>query len=129
MLSVKNLKSGYGKREILHNISFDVKEGNILAIIGPNGSGKTTLLKSINNIIKPTSGTIYFKDKKISALDRKEIAKIIAVVSQINDITYDFTVEQIVTMGRYPHQKDNKDNLEDKSIVEKSSDSLIDIYV
>jgi branched-chain amino acid transport system ATP-binding protein len=55
---VKNLHAGYGKVPVLRDVSFQVSEGEVVAIIGPNGAGKTTLLKTISGLIKPSSGEI-----------------------------------------------------------------------
>ena len=71
MLSIKNLKSGYNKSEILNDISLDVKPGEIIAIIGPNGAGKSTLLKSIFNLCEIYSGKIFFNNKNITKFQSK----------------------------------------------------------
>ena len=120
MLSIKNLTTGYGKKEIIHDVTFTVGEGEFLGVIGPNGSGKTTLLKCINHIIKPFSGTVQLDGNNLQELERKHIAKIVGVVPQITNIQYDFTVQQIIMMGRYSHQDGFYESEKDKKIVEKS---------
>ena len=65
MLNVKHLKKSFGKNVVLKDISFEVKEGDIIAIVGPSGSGKSTLLRSLNMIEKPSGGKIIFKGKDL----------------------------------------------------------------
>jgi len=66
MLSVSNLKVRYGNIEALHGVSFDVKRGEIVTLIGANGAGKTTLLTAVSGLIRPTGGTILFSGKDIT---------------------------------------------------------------
>lgn len=73
MLKIRNLESGYGKLRVLKNISMHVKSGEIVTIIGANGAGKTTLLNSIIRLVKPFSGDIFFKDKKINNVSSEKI--------------------------------------------------------
>ena len=65
MLNVKHLKKSFGKNVVLKDISFEVKEGDIIAIVGPSGSGKSTLLRCLNMIEKPTGGKIVFEGKDL----------------------------------------------------------------
>lgn len=103
-LEVKNLKFNIDEKEILKNISFKVNEGSFIGIIGPNGSGKSTLLKNIYRLYKPLSGEILLDNKNIKNMKNKECAKEIAVLSQESNTHFEFTVEQIVKMGRYPYK-------------------------
>lgn len=82
-LVVKDISFGYNKNvNVLDKVSFSVRSGEVLGILGPNGTGKTTLLKCINNIIKYRSGDIYFNGQSLSGLNQIEMAKIIAYVPQ-----------------------------------------------
>lgn len=103
-LQVKNLKFSIDKKEILKDISFNVPKGSFIGVIGPNGSGKSTLLKNIYRLYKPSSGTILIDNKDLSKMKDKECAKEIAVLAQESNSQFDFTVEQIVKMGRYPYK-------------------------
>lgn len=69
IISAKNIKKSYGKTEILHGVSLDVKQGEVLAIMGPSGSGKSTLLHSLAAIISVDSGEIMFDDRNIAKLN------------------------------------------------------------
>ena len=65
MIKIKNLKKKYGELEVLKGISTEIKEGEVISIIGPSGSGKSTFLRCINRLEEPTSGEITINDKNI----------------------------------------------------------------
>ncbi|MCX5641877.1 MAG: ABC transporter ATP-binding protein [Candidatus Omnitrophica bacterium] len=104
MLQVKNLSCGYGKKIILRDVTFQVKEGEVLGIIGPNGSGKTTLLRAITKVINPSRGEITLKGKNVGRMDFQEFAKTAAVVSQTLPGGF-VTLEEFVLLGRTPYFK------------------------
>jgi iron complex transport system ATP-binding protein len=103
VLSINNVDCYYDSVKIVENVSFSVKTGNFLGILGPNGSGKTTLLKSISRILKPKKGTILLEDQDIYALKPVDIAKKLSVVSQGTTIAFSFSALDVVLMGRSPH--------------------------
>ncbi len=120
-LKIDEIEFAYGEEVILKDISFNIEEGEFISIIGPNGSGKSTLLKTLNNIYTPRKGNIYLDGEKIQKIKRREIAKRISLVPQESQINYEFTVEEIVTMGRHPYKRRfEKENLEDKRIIEEA---------
>ena len=80
-LQVGELNAGYGKVPVLRDVSFQVGEGEVVAIIGPNGAGKTTLLKTVSGLIRPTSGEIRFRGQSIGGLAAHEEAR--AGISQM----------------------------------------------
>ena len=119
MLKISQLNFSYSAVPFIESMSFSINEGNYVGIIGPNGSGKSTLIKLIAGILNPLDGEILINHKNISKIDRKYIARIMAYVPQDVEMTFNFSVEQIVTMGRYPHEENlfTKDD-KSKSIVE-----------
>ncbi|MDO4178607.1 MAG: ABC transporter ATP-binding protein [Phascolarctobacterium sp.] len=111
------IKMCFGSKEILKGIDFKLKDKEFVGIIGPNGSGKSTFLKCIYRVQKPTGGDIYFDGKKIDEMTYRESALKLAVVAQHNFYSFDFSVMDVVLMGRSPHKKIlERDNLEDFSI-------------
>jgi len=100
---IEDLSFKYDTDEVLKNIDLEIPRGNFVSILGPNGSGKTTLLKNICNILKPNNGKILINNREVSNYKYKELAKIIAVVHQNSDIQFDFSVFDIVLMGRFPY--------------------------
>ena len=104
MVEIKNLSYRTKDRIILDNISIKFPEKKFIGIIGPNGAGKSTLLKNIYGVLAPSSGDIFIDDKNIKRINRKERAKKIAVLSQEDREDFDFSIEEIVEMGRYPHK-------------------------
>lgn len=95
---------GTNKKNILSNVSLYVASGNLVALVGPNGSGKTTLLRCIYGAIKPTGGSIILNGVQITEIPRRNLAKQIAVVLQELNTDLDFTVLDLVLMGRHPHK-------------------------
>ena len=93
----------YERDRVLKDISFETREGEFLGIIGPNGSGKTTLLKIIDGILAAQQGSVAINGTDIRKIKRHDVAKIIAVVPQDSPVTFSFTVQEIVLMGRAPH--------------------------
>jgi len=102
MLIIKNIFASYNKREILHNISFDVKNGEVLALIGPNGAGKSTLIRAISGVIE-SRGEIQTDGKKFFAMNPMEWARYVAVVPQAISLPPAFSVWETVLMGRTPY--------------------------
>jgi branched-chain amino acid transport system ATP-binding protein len=102
MLAVHNLRSGYGKIEVLHDVSLTIERGQIVTLIGANGAGKTTLLKTVSGLIRPTAGTIEFEEKNIV---RQPPHKIVGLgLSQVPEgraILKRMTVMENLRMGAY----------------------------
>jgi len=103
ILKVKDLSCGYGGLEVIKNISFSVREGEFLGIIGPNGAGKTTIFRAITKMLKPRKGEILYKGKDISGISPRNFAHEVAVMQQMLEIPFAFSVEEFVLMGRFSH--------------------------
>lgn len=104
-LNVENICVSIGNRQIVKDISLAVKSNKFVGLIGPNGSGKSTLLKSIYKVLKPQSGTVFLDKEDVLKASYSTVAKSMAVVSQFNPIEFDFSVYDMVLMGRSPHKK------------------------
>lgn len=118
-LSVKNLNVSYDNKKVIKNISFHIESGEIATIIGPNGSGKSTLIKAMGRCLKPECGSIYLGDKSINEISTKEVARQMAILPQMKNVSSDITVEELVSYGRFPHLKfGRKLSREDKEIID-----------
>jgi iron complex transport system ATP-binding protein len=89
--------------DVLHDVSVRITPGAIVGLIGPNGSGKTTLLRLLSGTQTPTRGTVSIDGAPLSSFSRRHLARRIAVVPQETHPSFDFSVLEIVLMGRYPH--------------------------
>ncbi|CAL7872840.1 ABC transporter, ATP-binding protein [Fusobacterium necrophorum subsp. funduliforme ATCC 51357] len=103
ILKIENLTYAIENNFISDNINISFKENTFTGVIGPNGSGKSTLLKQIYRVLKPTKGKIYLKNFDIEEISSKEIAKQMAVLPQENQSDFDYTVREIILMGRFPY--------------------------
>ena len=104
MIEVQNIYFGYDNRgNVLEELSFKVKKGELCAIFGPNGAGKSTLFKCIIGFLKPKRGDIYIEGKDITKMPIEDISKLIAYVPQEHKPPFPYLVKEIVLMGRTPH--------------------------
>ena len=101
MLEAKNITVKYGPCEVLRDVSFDLKTGEIIAVLGANGAGKTTLIRALNGTLPISTGEISINSKAIASFSRREIAQAIAVVAQENETKFPVTVLQFVLSGRF----------------------------
>lgn len=119
LYSIENLNQHYGSFAVLRNLTFTIEEGSMFGILGPNGSGKSTLIRTISGFHPPTSGKIELFNQPLSKYGSKELARLIAVLEQEGTPAVPFTVEQVVSMGRYPWLKPFSDlSPQDEAIVE-----------
>ena len=105
MLDAVEVSFGYDRSPqlVLRDVSIAVPRGAIVGLLGPNGSGKTTLLRLLSGTLTPAHGRIALAGAAIATLSRRELARRVAIVPQETQSTFDFTVLEIVLMGRYPH--------------------------
>jgi iron complex transport system ATP-binding protein len=96
-------RSAAADPEIIAGVSLDIAAGEAVGILGPNGSGKTTLLRLLSGSARPSKGQVRLGDADVLTLPRRAIARRIAVVPQETSLAFDYTVLEIVLMGRYPH--------------------------
>ena len=103
MLRAADVTFGYGGKAVLEGVSLEVPSGGFVGIIGPNGSGKTTLLRLLAGTRKPQRGSVHLDGVPLGSLKRAEIARRMAVVPQETQLAFEYTVLEVVLMGRYPH--------------------------
>jgi iron complex transport system ATP-binding protein len=104
MLSLRNVCAGYNGMDVIYDVSAQFAPGKNYCLLGPNGCGKTTLLRAMAGII-PAKGEILIGGRPLSGMRRREIAKKIAVMSQITTLYFPYTVYETVMLGRYQHMK------------------------
>ncbi|GAB6055650.1 ABC transporter ATP-binding protein [Methanobacterium movens] len=116
----------YNKQEnIFEKISFKLKKGDVLCILGANGAGKTTLLKCLNGLIRLDSGKVALNGINIQGLKASTIAKSMGYIPQMHNSTFPFTVLDVVLMGRAPHiDTFSSPSTRDIKIAEKSLKDL-----
>ncbi len=120
-LNVNGIDCFYGSVKVLSNIDLTVKQGDFLGILGPNGSGKSTLLKSISRVLKPHGGSIIIDQEDIYSLKAVEVARKMAVVPQETAVGFNFSVLDVVLMGRNPHmERFQMESAKDLEIARKS---------
>jgi len=102
-LTIEDVACGYGGPLVLDGASLRVAPGEFVGIIGPNGSGKSTLVRAISRVLALARGRVLLVGRDVARLSRRAIAREMAIVPQIQPLVYDFTVEDVVQMGRTAH--------------------------
>jgi iron complex transport system ATP-binding protein len=103
LLQASGIVFGYGAVSVLRGVSLDVAADGFVGILGPNGSGKTTLLRILAGTLAPTSGRVSLDGVELGRIARTDVARRMGVVPQETRLAFDFTVLEVVLMGRYPH--------------------------
>jgi iron complex transport system ATP-binding protein len=104
LLVAENISFGFPEKQVLKKISFNVRRGEIISLLGPNGSGKTTLLKTLLGLYTLDAGRVFFEGCSISDIPQKALARKIAYVPQIHRASFAYSVIDVVLMGRIPHK-------------------------
>ncbi|MDQ3020220.1 MAG: ABC transporter ATP-binding protein [Bacteroidota bacterium] len=133
LLELENVNFTYSKRKpqpgveenfSLKNISFGIDEGDFITIIGKNGSGKSTLVKLISKVLAGYEGNIFYKEKEIHSIERKEFSRDVSYLPQSTSaFNENLIVKEFLLLGRYAHKRftDFRFSEEDKRIVEEST--------
>ncbi len=129
LLQASNVSFSYQKDlPVLKNVDFSLQKGDFKGLIGPNGCGKSTLLHLLTGWLKPDGGIISFQGRDIKSWNRRQLARHLAVVPQIEEGFFGFSCREIVLMGRYAHQNPlvGYEDAEDLAIAENVL-SLVDL--
>lgn len=106
IIQAKDVCAGYSDgKGILKGLNFQIAEGDFVGIIGKNGAGKSTLLKSLRGFLSLTSGSVELLGQNVAALNQRQLARSIAYLQQQVELTFDYTVKDVVMAGRYPYKK------------------------
>lgn len=103
MLRAESVSFGYDGGFALTDASVAITPGSLTGLLGPNGCGKTTLLKLLCGVLRPQNGTVMLGDRALASMTRRELARHIAVVPQETHPAFEYSVEEMVLMGRHPH--------------------------
>jgi len=103
ILAADAVTVAYGDRTILADASFSLRPGERVALVGPNGAGKSTLLRVLTGALEPRRGSVTLRGEAIRTLDRKAVARAIAVVPELTQLPFAMTVREVVALGRLPH--------------------------
>lgn len=115
------LTAALGGNQILRGIDIDIHSKEMVGILGPNGSGKSTLLKCIYRTLKPTNGAVFLDGQALDSYSYRASARKVAVLAQHNYYNFDFSVQEVVLMGRAPYKRAlDRDTPEDFKLVERA---------
>ena len=103
LLSLQNLSTAPWGPTLLENINFNLEAGRILGVVGPNGAGKTSLLNTLVGDIPLQHGSLLLAGKPIQSWPRRELARSMAYLSQLSLLNFPYTVEEVILLGRSPH--------------------------
>ncbi|HHU18219.1 MAG TPA: ABC transporter ATP-binding protein [Clostridiales bacterium] len=121
MLSIKNLNVKYDNIRVVHDVSLNIENGELIALIGANGAGKSTILKTLSGLIRPESGHIFFEGKEITKLPSHEIVeKGIIHVPEGRQIFAKMTIEENLKLGAYQQK--------DKNLIKEKMELAFDLF-
>jgi len=120
-LQLQDLSVDISGRRIVTGIGFTVPDGSFAGLLGPNGSGKSTILKAIYRVHRPSAGRVLLDGKDLLSMKPRQAARRIAVVAQEFTLEFDFTVAEMVMIGRTPHKRAfDRDDEADRAIVDQA---------
>ncbi|MDA0181730.1 ABC transporter ATP-binding protein [Solirubrobacter phytolaccae] len=118
-IEARQLRVGYGERDVLNGVDVPLPEGQITAIVGANACGKSTLLRTFARLLKPTAGSVLLDGAEIAHTPTRDVAKRLGFLPQSPVPPEGLTVEDLVHRGRFPHQKlGRRSSAEDKARVD-----------
>ncbi|UKY52019.1 ABC transporter ATP-binding protein [Streptomyces inhibens] len=104
-IDITDLSVEVAGNRLVHDITLRADSGRVVGLVGPNGSGKSTLLRCVYRALRPAAGTVRLDGADVHAMDAREGARLLAALPQEGGTDFDFTVSEVVAMGRLPHQR------------------------
>jgi ABC-type cobalamin/Fe3+-siderophores transport system ATPase subunit len=104
LLEARGVSVARGRVQVLHGVSLSVRAGEALALVGPNAAGKSTLVRALTGLLPASGGGVLLRGRALSSWSRSEISRALALVTQEEDGPQGLTVEDRVSLGRYPHR-------------------------
>lgn len=130
MIRIKNLCGGYAENQVIKNLSLDIAKGGFTAIAGPNGAGKSTLLKYLIKELGCPESTVFIEDRDIRHISQLEIAKLVSFQGQYVPKSEEFTVREVVALGRFSYGDVDRNTKEvEKALKLCRIEGLADKYV
>lgn len=130
MIRIKNLCGGYAENQVIKNLSLDIAKGGFTAIAGPNGAGKSTLLKYLIKELGCPESTVFIEDRDIRHISQLEIAKLVSFQGQYVPKSEEFTVREVVALGRFSYGDVDRNTIEvEKALKLCRIEGLADKYV
>lgn len=124
-MRLEKVSAGYGRKVVVRDVNIDIRQGEIICLIGPNGGGKSTLLKSINGSLSLIEGEVYLDLRKLSSLSAKEISKELSIVTTERIRPQLMTCKDVVLSGRIPFTDGfGRYGKEDLAIVEEALETM-----
>ena len=124
-IRASDVRAVLGGSQILQGVDLRAERGELVGVIGPNGSGKSTLLKCIYRVLQPSGGAVYLDGRALSEYSYKASARRVAVVAQHNYYNFDFSVQDVVMMGRAPHKRTlDRDNAQDRQMAARALETV-----
>lgn len=124
-LQLRDLTIALDGHEIVRRLSLEVGAGTVVGLVGPNGSGKSTVLRSVYGALRPNAGAVVVDDTDLVALSRRDAARRIAAMPQDAGTDLDFTVAELVALGRAPHLHGNRAlGPDDRLLVDRAMERL-----
>lgn len=102
MLKAENITVKYGAHTVVDGLSFHLREGQWMMLVGPNGAGKSTLIEAVCRGV-PCAGRVWLQGRDVRTLPQRRLARQLGVLAQTNSVGYAYTVEEVVSLGRYAH--------------------------
>ncbi|GGQ85725.1 ABC transporter ATP-binding protein [Streptomyces flaveolus] len=107
-LKLDGLSVAMDGKSLVRDLSLEVPAARVVGLVGPNGSGKSTALRCVYRALRPSSGTVWVGEQDLTRLPMRHSARTIAAMTQDGGVDFDFTVEEVVALGRAPHLRGNQ---------------------
>lgn len=104
VIAARALMVGYAGRTVIDEANLLVEAGERVAVVGPNGAGKSSLLRAITGVLAPRAGSVELLGEAVERVPRKQLARTIAVVPELADLPFAMPVDEVVALGRLPHE-------------------------
>jgi iron complex transport system ATP-binding protein len=123
MIQVRELTKLYGKKQVVENVSVDIRQGQITSFIGPNGAGKSTLLSMVSRLLDADTGEVVIDKTNTKKMKSNEFSKRVSILKQSNYMNVRLTIRELVSFGRFPYSK-GRLNAEDEQMVDQAIDYM-----